>query len=231
MSSQNEDWLNKYSGIPYISDEMLIEMNLFDDLDKQISGMTAYFYQNPFWSDSTDPLRDTACRAAARHMTYHSAMYNKEVIANVSVRPPSFAKSFGKLVWSQTTIGSIQNAVRNIKYEKSSAKFHSQQSWIGPNLVQAVSLKRYEKWLGKLYEEDASLYISIQNWHQQEELIHLQQTQVNLDQRQIELMKKANQIAKQQLESTRNQTETLRKSREDSLKVQNSLNQIKRELE
>ena len=246
MSSQNEDWLNNYSGIPYISDEMLIEMNLLANLDTQISGMTTYFYQNPFWSDSTDPHRDTACRAAARHLAFHGAMYNLETQSASKPKGISVVKSFGKMMWAAHPFGQLSNAMKAVRYEKSEANFHAQQSWLGPNLIQSISLHRYEKWLSTLFSEDRDLFFQVQNWHQQQEIIRLQQDQLNASQRQLQLTQRANQIAKEQLDSSHRQAEASsrqlssiqrqtdaadRESHNDLMRIENAINKIRRDLD
>ena len=232
MNNQSEDWLNNYSGIPYVSDETLREMNLLENLDVEIAGMKRYFYQNPFWSDSTDPHRDTACRAAARHVSFHGAMYNLEVQSAGNSKEASVVKSFGKMMWAAHPFGQLSNAIKAVRYEKSEANFHAQQSWIGPNLIQTISLQRYEKWLRSLLAEDRDLYFHIQNWHQQQEIIRLQQDQLSADQLQAQLMQRANQIAKEQLDSSRRQAEIAnQESRNEAIRIENALNKIRRELE
>lgn len=247
MNSQNEDWLNQFPGIPYVPDEDLSELNLLENMAEHIAGINEYFYSNPFWSDPTDPQRDTACRAAARHMQYHGAMHNLEMKTMQKPRKKSYLKTLLRYVLeSVPEIGQASEAFKNLEYVKSTAYFHAQQSWLGPNLIQSISLTRYEKWLGGLLTDDTNLYFQIQNWHQQQELIRIQQEQLNANQQQNQLLQRANQIAinqlnanrqqnqitKEQIDSSRRQAErSARESHEDSIRVQNNLNQIKRELE
>ena len=231
MSSQNEDWLNTYSGIPFVSDEELRDMNLLENLDVEISGMTRYFYQNPFWSDPTDPLRDTACRAAARHSSYHSAMFHLENRTSEKHKEGAPFRSFVKLVFSVSETGKFVNDLKAINYARSAAHHHSQQSWVGPSLVQEISLKRYEKWLSLQLVNDRDLFFHIQNWHQQEELIRLSHDQLSLNQYQLQMLQRANQIAKAQLESTNSLVDlSAKQSREDLAKINRSLTEIKKEL-
>jgi len=232
MNNQSEDWLNNYSEIPYVSDETLREMKLLENLDVEIAGMKSYFYQNPFWSDSTDPLRDTACRAAARHVSFHSAMYNLEIQSAGNSKEASVVKSIGKMMWAAHPFGQLSNALKAEQYEKSKAYFHAQQQWVGPNLIQTISLQRYEKWLRSLLVDDRDLYFHIQNWHQQQEMIRLQQDQLSANQLQLQLMQRANQIAKEQLDSSLRQANVAnQQSRNEATRIENAINKIRRDLE
>jgi hypothetical protein len=247
VNSQNEDWSNHFADIPYVSDEDLLELDLLENLAEHIEGIKEYFYGNLFWSDPTDPQRDTACRAAARHMQYHSAMHIVEIKKIQKPRSKSYLKNLLRdVLESIPDVAETSEAFKNIKYEKSMAYFHAQQLLLGPNLIQSISLTRYEKWLGGLLTEDPNLYFQILNWHQQEELIRIQQDQLNANRQQNQLLRRANQIAigqlnanqrlnqitKDQIVSSRLQAEkSAREAHDDSLRVQNNLSQIKREIE